>query len=237
MAFPPPDSPNVPSLHIAPHALAAEVHDLGHLLRASLHTLQQIQTQLPPATSLQAPMQTELSRLTRLLTLAQDHCDGLLQGAAILQHPTQRSPKIAEINLDSLTTHELSLWRDHATASALSLTLHGSASPIRADPALLTRAIRNLLLNAIAHATPGSTITVTLRAVSSHAASISVSNHGRPPSSDVIERLSAPSSSLLITSGVGLIVVALIADIHQGSLRVTHDAGLTTFTLTIESNI
>lgn len=237
MAFPPSSSSNAPSLDIAPHALAAEVHDLGHLLRESLRTLEHIQTKLSPPTSLQSPIQTDLSRLTRLLSLAQDHCDGLLQGAAILQHPTQRPIKFAEINLASLATHELSLWRDHSTASALTLTLQGSASPVRADPALLTRAIRNLLLNAIAHSTPDSAISVTLRAASPHSTSIAVSNHGRPPSPDVVARLSAPSSSAPIASGVGLIVVALIADIHQGSLRVTHDAGLTTFTLTIENNI
>lgn len=106
-----------------------------------------------------------------------------------------------------------------------------------ADEVLLARAVGNLLTNALRHARPGSTITLSAHALAPGAARIAVSNEGEPIAPDhqadiFRRRYRIEHPTVEAGSGLGLAIVKSIMDLHGGSVGVRSSAGLpTVFTL------
>jgi len=123
-----------------------------------------------------------------------------------------------------------------AEEHGLRLACTGSGS-VLADPALLRRALANLLSNAVRHAAEGSTIT--LRAEQHGAATeLSVTNAGPaiPPEhlAHLFERFYRADPArrdAAGSTGLGLSIVRAIMDLHGGMAQVRSEAGQTRFSL------
>jgi two-component system heavy metal sensor histidine kinase CusS len=112
---------------------------------------------------------------------------------------------------------------------------------LTADPALLQRALANLLANALRHATPGTKVTlISRRGPGVH--TLSVSNQGAAIAPEHLPRVferfyradhtrTDPTDS----GGLGLAIVESIMVLHQGSAEVASGPGETLFTLVFKS--
>lgn len=110
---------------------------------------------------------------------------------------------------------------------------------VAADPALLRRALANLLSNAIRHAGAGTTIAlVATRCGDGSGTELSITNFGPPVAPEHLAHLferfyrvdtarSAPDGS----TGLGLSIVRAIMDLHGGTASVRTDGACITFSL------
>jgi len=114
---------------------------------------------------------------------------------------------------------------------------YAASGSVLADPALLRRALANLVSNAVRHADAGSTIL--LRAVARGAfMELGVSNSGAPLApvhlAHLFERFyraDPARSDADGSTGLGLSIVGAIMDLHGGEAGVQAEAGSITFTL------
>ncbi len=221
----PTESQQYPTTAFAPELLAAEAHDLGYLILEAQRELSK---------------SGERERLLRLLATARDHCNAIIEGAQILRANFLRPDQRSEVDLLKLASAELELWQPRATASSVRIGLKNSGkASIMGDTRLVARAIRNLLLNAIAAAIPNSEVDINIEAEKDSRVAVSVSNSGRPPTDEIIERLSNQaamnaSHPTEISSGLGLFIAHRVALLHDGHLSVRHENGVTTFTITFK---
>lgn len=110
-----------------------------------------------------------------------------------------------------------------------------------ADRMLLVRAVANLLNNALRHAWPGSTVTLSIVAGAGGAARITVANAGDPIPPQfhqrIFERMFRVDPSRCDSAGgagLGLAIVRSIMDLHGGTVSVRSQAGEpTVFTLSL----
>jgi two-component system heavy metal sensor histidine kinase CusS len=108
-----------------------------------------------------------------------------------------------------------------------------------ADDMLLSRAVGNLLSNAIRHARPDSVVTLSATSSAPGTARICVSNHGEPIAphhhAAIFQRRYRVEPAIVDTHnglGLGLSIVKSIMDLHGGSASVSSAPGqATTFTL------
>jgi two-component system heavy metal sensor histidine kinase CusS len=106
-----------------------------------------------------------------------------------------------------------------------------------ADEVLFARAVGNLLTNALRHARPGSTVTVSAHAPAPGMARIAVSNEGEPidPAHQAAifqRRYRVENPAVEAGSGLGLAIVRSVMDLHGGRVGVRSAPGLpTVFTL------
>ncbi len=106
------------------------------------------------------------------------------------------------------------------------------------DKNMFERAINNLLSNGIRHADPGSTITIQVAQLPDHI-SIDITNHGDPIPADslpyLFDRFYRVDKSRQyhnsVGAGLGLSITQSIVHAYQGSISVTSDDKLTTFSL------
>uniref|UniRef100_UPI0035ADBB95 heavy metal sensor histidine kinase n=1 Tax=Hylemonella sp. TaxID=2066020 RepID=UPI0035ADBB95 len=127
-------------------------------------------------------------------------------------------------------------FEDLAQERGLTLVARG-AGTLQADPALLRRALANLVSNAVRYTRPGSVID--LSAVSDeHGWLLAVENDGEPLPAEVLDRMfdrfyrvgGAPSESGR-SSGLGLAIVRSIMTLHGGEARVSQSGSRLSFTL------
>ncbi|MGN5477388.1 sensor histidine kinase [Cupriavidus basilensis] len=102
---------------------------------------------------------------------------------------------------------------------------------VRAEPALLVRAIGNLVSNAVRSSPRGSAVTVALRAQPDGFA-VTVTDHGPGIALARQQRLFEPFARLHehepdapAGSGLGLVLTKTVVERHGGSIRVASDAG------------
>jgi len=127
-----------------------------------------------------------------------------------------------------------------AKARGIELQLHLEAEGVtlRAAPALLVRAIANLVSNAIKFGPPGQPVSVRLQRMGQYMA-IAVSDSGPGISYEgqarlfePFSRVHAPGADAPAGSGLGLVFVKTVAERHGGRIMVDSDAGAgATFTL------
>jgi len=138
-----------------------------------------------------------------------------------------------QIALDDLVSDVLA--STEALAGERGVRLDGSASgqlTVRADPRELSRALTNLLANAIRHTPPGGCVHVEARPEGGDAVLAVADSCGGIPEADLPHvfdlawrgtdaRSPAPDSG----AGLGLAIVRGVAEAHQGSVRVANTAG------------
>lgn len=126
------------------------------------------------------------------------------------------------------------LYEGMAEECDVQLLCSGEGS-VLADPALLRRALANLVSNAVRHAEPGSV--VYLHAVQRDGATeISVTNRGAPIAVEHLPHLferfyRADPARGHGSTGLGLAIVSAIMDLHGGSAAVHSDGAITRFAL------
>ena len=116
------------------------------------------------------------------------------------------------------------LYRDVADAAGVALVVQAQPAPALADPDLLTRALANLVDNAIRHSPPGSSVTI-LCATGHDGAELAVADAGPgPPAASVADLVARARPGLRPdgsrSSGLGLRLVQAIALRHGTEVTV-----------------
>ncbi len=113
----------------------------------------------------------------------------------------------------------------------LELELDGDGITLRAVPALLVRAIANLVSNAIKFSPPGTPVTVRLRRLGPYMA-IEVADRGPGIAPEAqarlfrpFSRVHAPGSDAPSGSGLGLVFVKTVAERHGGRVMLKSEVG------------
>src|SRR3984885_6834568 len=137
------------------------------------------------------------------------------------------------VNIGELLTTVRDYYEASATDAGLSLVLKKGAEPLNAelDRSLMLRAVSNLVSNAIAHTSPGGT--VTLAATNEDVAiSIEVSDTGVgipaeaiPRVFDRFFRVDPSRSKISGGTGLGLAIVQSILTLHGGSAEISSQLG------------
>lgn len=208
--------------------------DLAHEFRTPVANLlgqTQVMLAQPRATAdyeaLLASNVEELERLARMiesiLFLARAGRDEVVLA---------RQPLSARAELDRVAD----FFDGMAEERGLRFVCQGDAT-VAADPALLRRALANLVSNAVRHAAPDSAIVLAAQAADG-GVSLSVTNAGapilpehRPHVFERFYRADPARGDAQGATGLGLSLVRAIMDLHGGAAGVRCDAGGTTFTL------
>ena len=211
-------------LEVAFNAQRRFVANASHELRTPLTTMRAaIDVALakpepaPPQTvALAGRLRTELDRIERLL-----------EAFLVLARAQHRSmPGQAVLPLDYIVGSALA---DQAAAiRAMDLTVQDTSSQggawVAGSQALLSRLVENVIDNAVCHNTPGGWIAITTRARGGDARLV-VENGGQVLDQQQVAELSQPFRRLEADrigtdkgSGLGLSIVAAIAEAHGGTL-------------------
>ncbi|KQP13188.1 heavy metal sensor histidine kinase [Pseudorhodoferax sp. Leaf267] len=166
----------------------------------------------------------ELGRLARIVA------DMLFLSRAHRGIGARRAPvdSLAVLAADVAEFHEATLEE-----AGILLRIEGDAA-VQADARLLQRALSNLLGNAVRHATPGSAVALQIVAEGAGRVEIAVENEGPTVAPEHLPRLfdrffrADPARSHADRNhGLGLSIVAAIADMHQGGTLARSAAGRT----------
>jgi signal transduction histidine kinase len=131
------------------------------------------------------------------------------------------------VDLAHLAEGIVDVYRPEIEASGRSIALMiEKTSPVRGDPDLLMRAITNLTDNALKHSREGASIVVTVAAHDGMAA-VTVEDDGPGVSPEDIATMIRPfgrldSARTTPGNGLGLAIVAGIAQLHGGRLVIRH---------------
>ena len=201
--------------------------DLAHEMRTPLNNLigqtQQALSRPRSAEEYEQLFESNLEEFERLARMI----DSLLFLARCVQ-PGQ-SLELQPTDLHAITARLCEYFEGMAEDQQLTLANHCSGQLV-VEPDMLTRALANLIANAVRHAEPGSTITIASREAPTHV-HISVRNLGAGVGAEHLPRLferfyrADPSRSQPGDSGgLGLSIVEAIMQLHGGSASVANVA-------------
>jgi signal transduction histidine kinase len=200
------------------------VANASHELRTPLTTMR---AAIDVALAKPEPAPPQTVALVGRLRSELDRIDRLLEAFLVLARAQHRSmPGQAVLPLDYIVSSALA---DQAAAiRAMDLTVQDPSSQggawVTGSPALLTRMVENVIDNAVCHNTPGGWIAITTRA---HGGGVRlvVENGGPVLDPQQVAELSQPFRRLEADrigtdkgSGLGLSIVAAIAEAHGGTL-------------------
>ncbi|HET6963469.1 MAG TPA: ATP-binding protein, partial [Acidimicrobiales bacterium] len=192
------------------------ISDAGHELRTPLTSLRTNIEVLMRMPNLPGPERAELysdveAQLQELTNLIGDLVD--------LARQEERQPEPIEVRLDAIVAGAI----DRARRRAPNVTFESHLTPgsVRAQPALLERAVLNVLDNAVKWSPPGSTVEVWLQRGSIW--TLDVHDHGPGIAPEdlphVFDRFyRAASARSLPGSGLGLAIVSQVVTNHGGTV-------------------
>ncbi len=199
------------------------ISDAGHELRTPLTSLRtnievlMRMPDLPPAdrAELMADVQGQLEELT---TLVGDVVD--------LARQEEQSSEPIEVRLDSIVEHAVE--RARRRAPGIEFDVHLTPGSVRAHPALLERAILNVLDNALKFSPPGGRVGVWLQRGAYW--TLDIRDQGPGIGADdlpkVFERFyRASTARALPGSGLGLAIVKQVVTSHGGSVEALSPPG------------
>jgi len=211
-------------LEIAFRAQRRFVANASHELRTPLTTMR---AALDVALAKPEPAPPQTAALAARLRRELDRIDRLLEAFLVLARAQHRSlPGQADLPLDYLTANALT--GQAAAIRARKLTVKETSEPggagVTGSAALISRMVENVIDNAVCHNTDGGWIRVTCRTADGQA-SLVVENGGPLLEQDQARELSQPFRRIGADrtgsdkgSGLGLSIVAAIAEAHGGSL-------------------
>ncbi len=211
-------------LEVAFNAQRRFVANASHELRTPLTTMR---AALDVALAKPEPAPPQTVALAGRLRTELDRIEGLLEAFLVLARAQHRSmPGQAVLPLDYIVGSALA---DQAAAiRAMNLTVRDTSSQggawVAGSQALLSRMVENVIDNAVCHNTPGGWIAVTTGA-RGEGARLVVENGGQVLDQQQVAELSQPFRRLEADrigtdkgSGLGLSIVAAIAEAHGGTL-------------------
>jgi two-component system sensor histidine kinase MprB len=201
------------------HAQAQLVADAGHELRTPLTSLRTnvevlIKMGDLPAEDRQALLADVTAQLEELTTLVGDLVE--------LAREDEQEPEPQDLRLDLIV--DRTLERARRRAPSLRFLAHVEPGMVRGQPALLERAILNVLDNAAKWSPPGADVSVWLTRNGANWY-LQVHDHGPGIAPDdlphVFERFyRAPSARALPGSGLGLAIVRQVVQAHAGTVAI-----------------
>ena len=211
-------------LEVAFNAQRRFVANASHELRTPLTTMR---AALDVALAKPEPAPPQTVALAGRLRTELDRIERLLEAFLVLARAQHRSmPGQAILPLDYIVGSALA---DQAAAiTAMDLTVQDTSSQggawVAGSQALLSRMVENVIDNAVCHNTPGGWIAITTRARGGGARLV-VENGGQVLDQQQVAELSQPFRRLEADrigtdkgSGLGLSIVAAIAEAHGGTL-------------------
>jgi signal transduction histidine kinase len=211
-------------LEIAFNAQRRFVANASHELRTPLTTMR---ASLDVAVAKPEPAPPQTVALAGRLRTELDRTDRLLEAFLVLARAQHRSmPGQAVLPLDYIVGSALA--GQAVAIGAMDLTVQDTSGQggawVSGSQALLTRLVENVIDNAVCHNTPGGWITITTRAAGGRARLV-VENGGQVLDQRQVAELSQPFRRLEADrigtdkgSGLGLSIVAAIAEAHGGTL-------------------
>ena len=200
------------------------VANASHELRTPLTTMR---AALDVALAKPEPAPPQTVALAGRLRTELDRIERLLEAFLVLARAQHRSmPGRAVLPLDYIVGSALA--DQEAAIRAMDLTVQDTSSQggawVAGSPALLSRMVENVIDNAVCHNYPGGWIAITTRA-SGGGARLVVENGGQVLDQQQVAELSQPFRRLEADrigtdkgSGLGLSIVAAIAEAHGGTL-------------------
>jgi signal transduction histidine kinase len=174
------------------------------------------------------PSPDELVRMREELLQANLRTERLIDGLMMLAQGERGLDGREAISLDVLAEEVADHHRDAAAAADVALDLELEPVTVTGDPVLLARLVDNLVHNAIRHNHPGGR----LRVHTSPASGLTVSNTGPEIPADRVSelfepfrRLHPPRTGPSEGAGLGLSIVAAIADAHDAHLTARPNPG------------
>ncbi len=211
-------------LEVAFNAQRRFVANASHELRTPLTTMR---AAIDVAMAKPEPAPPQTVALAGRLRTELDRIERLLEAFLVLARAQHRSmPGQAVLPLDYIVGSALA---DQAAAiRAMGLTVQDTSSQggawVAGSQTLLSRMVENVIDNAVCHNTPGGWITITTRARGGRARLV-VENGGQVLDQQQVAELSQPFRRLEADrigtdkgSGLGLSIVAAIAEAHGGTL-------------------
>ncbi len=211
-------------LEIAFRAQRRFVANASHELRTPLTTMR---AALDVALAKPEPAPPQTAALAARLRRELDKIDRLLEAFLVLARAQHRSlPGQAVLPLDYITASALT--GQTAAISARRLTVQETTEPggawVTGSQALIARMVENVIENAVCHNTDGGWIRITSRTADGRA-SVVVENGGPVLDPDQVRELSQPFRRIGADrtgpdegAGLGLSIVAAIAEAHGGTL-------------------
>ena len=211
-------------LEVAFNAQRRFVANASHELRTPLTTMR---AALDVALAKPEPAPPQTVALAGRLRTELDRIERLLEAFLVLARAQHRSmPGQAVLPLDYIVGSALA--DQEAAIRAMDLTVQDTSSQggawVAGSPALLSRMVENVIDNAVCHNYPGGWIAITTRA-SGGGARLVVENGGQVLDQQQVAELSQPFRRLEADrigtdkgSGLGLSIVAAIAEAHGGTL-------------------
>jgi signal transduction histidine kinase len=218
-------------LEVAFSAQRRFVANASHELRTPLTTMR---AALDVALAKPEPAPPQTVALAGRLRAELDRTDRLLEAFLVLARAQHRSmPGRAVLPLDYIVGAALA---DQAAAiAAMELTVQDTTGRggawVAGSPALLSRLVQNVIDNAVCHNTPGGWVAITA-AASGGTARLVIENGGHVLDPEQVAELCQPFRRLEADrigtdqgSGLGLSIVAAIAEAHGGTLDLTARPG------------
>ena len=211
-------------LEVAFNAQRRFVANASHELRTPLTTMR---AALDVALAKPEPAPPQTVALAGRLRTELDRIERLLEAFLVLARAQHRSmPGQAILPLDYIVGSALA--DQEAAITAMNLTVQDTSSQggawVAGSQALLSRMVENVIDNAVCHNTPGGWIAITTRARGG-GAQLVVENGGQVLDQQQVAELSQPFRRLEADrigtdkgSGLGLSIVAAIAEAHGGTL-------------------
>jgi hypothetical protein len=211
-------------LEVAFNAQRRFVANASHELRTPLTTMR---AALDVALAKPEPAPPQTVALAGRLRTELDRVERLLEAFLVLARAQHRSmPGQAVLPLDYIVGSALA--DQEAAIRAMDLTVQDTSSQggawVAGSQALLSRMVENVIDNAVCHNTPGGWIAITTRSRGA-GARLLVENGGQVLDQEQVAQLSQPFRRLEADrigtdqgSGLGLSIVAAIAEAHGGTL-------------------
>jgi two-component system sensor histidine kinase MprB len=194
------------------------VADAGHELRTPLTSLRTnievlMRNRNLPESDRQQLMSDVGAQLEELTTLVGDLVE--------LARQDEREPEPVDVALDAIV--ERAVQRAKRRATSVELRVFTEPGMVKAQPALLERAVLNVLDNAIKWSPPGGAVDVTLRRGDRWA--LDVRDRGPGISAEDLPRVfdrfyRAPSARAMPGSGLGLAIVQQVVEAQGGSVGI-----------------
>ena len=209
------------------------VANASHELRTPLAGMR---TSLDVAMAKPGPLPPQILTLADRLRRELDHVDRLLESFLTLAH-TQRGPLTQKSTVSLADLAQLAIERRAGAISMLGVSIEQHECPdawVAGSETLLSRMVENLIDNAISHNQPDGWISITT-GVENQLARLVVENGGPILDPDEVKELTQPFRRIGAErtgqdkgAGLGLAIVASIAEVHDGTLdlQARNDGGL-----------